>query len=170
MPAGGAGDPGPFAFVGSNMAVPQDAPLSPRPVRWPIYVVVVAAVVGLIARFVFVAGVVVHYDDLPPSPAAEEREGVEWSFRQLFNFLRERDLPVSVYTTNERAPGGPIVSVGRADELMAPWDHRVNVQRCPSMDAAHRAANAAGGDSFAWGRFFFQGNGALLTRINKAVR
>ena len=149
------------------MADPHEDPAAGRPVRWPIYLVVGLVVVAVLTRLVLLVGIF-QEDELPAAGASEAKEGEQWSFQELFTFLKGRGVPLAIYTTKQNAPGGPVVSVCPEDHWAGRAARLVHIQRRPSAVEAHAAA-PGGEDGFAWGRFAFTGEKDLLAVIRKAL-
>jgi hypothetical protein len=137
-----------------------------RSVRWPIYLVV-ALVAGAFLTRVVIA--VVGFTSGPtPGNVSEAKEGETWSFMQLLDYLKGRGVALTIYTSQQHAAGGPLVSVCREDYVGDRSGRVLDIQRRSSRQDAHGGAN---GDpsALSWGRFVFKGDAGLLRKVRQAL-
>jgi hypothetical protein len=137
-----------------------------RPVRWPIYAVLGLIVAAVAARLVFMVGIFGD-GELSPAGVSESKEGEQWTFTELLAFLHERGVPLAVYTSKEKAAGGPVLSVCPEDHWAGRTARLVHIQRRASAQESHEAGTALRNDGFAWGRFLFTGEGELLDKVEQ---
>jgi hypothetical protein len=143
-------------------------PVAERPPRWPIYLVVGVVISAIVIRLIMGVATL-HRNGPPPGHVREDEEGLNWSFTHLLGYLREREVPLAIYTAKERAERGPMIWVCHTDNLRTPDMPKVIIQKRPSMAEAREAVAIIGDESFSWGLFFFTGNNDLLRKIRQAL-
>jgi hypothetical protein len=137
-----------------------------RSVRWPIYLVVALVVCAFLTRLVI--AVVGLAPGLTPGNVSEANEGENWSFMQILDYLKGRGVGLTIYTAQQNAPEGPLISVCRKDDLGGRSGRVLDIQRRPSPQEAHAAASGDDG-AIAWGRFLFKGDPTLVKQVRRVL-
>jgi hypothetical protein len=137
-----------------------------RSVRWPIYLVVALVACAFLTRVVI--AVVGLASGPTPGNVSEAKEGEEWSFMQLLDYLKGRGVALTIYTSQQHAAEGPLISVCREDDLAGRSGRILDIQQRPSPQDA-RAATSADDRAVAWGRFLFKGDAGLVKQVRKAL-
>jgi hypothetical protein len=137
-----------------------------RSVRWPIYLVVALVACAFLTRVVI--AVVGLASGPTPGNVSEAKEGEEWSFMQLLDYLKGRGVALMINTAQQHAPGGPLISVCRKDDLGGRSGRVLDIQKRPSPQDAHTATSGDDG-AVAWGCFLFKGDSGLVKDVRKAL-
>jgi hypothetical protein len=141
-------------------------PAAGRAVRWPIYLVVALVACAFLTRIVI--AVVGLASGPTPGNVSEANEGERWSFMQLLAYLKGRGVALTIYTAQQHAADGPLISVCREDDLGGRSGRVLEIQQRPSSQDTHAAAS--GDDrAVAWGRFLFKGDSGLVKEVRRAL-
>jgi hypothetical protein len=141
-------------------------PAAGRAVRWPIYLVVGLVACAFLTRVVI--AVVGLASGPTPGNVSEANEGERWSFMQLLAYLKGHGVALTIYTAQQHAADGPLISVCREDDLGGCSGRVLDIQQRPSQRDAHAAANGENG-LLAWGRFVFKGDAGLVKKVRQAL-